>query len=451
MFLNTRSALMQMISNVNFINWSDNNPLKAAQAFANQPQYWKDVMFLLNSPYLVERRDGLKINISESEIADLAATDGNKAKDFVALALNKGFVFTRYADSFAIATGGATYYRNRLKALLATGMDPKLAERKAYEDFYAISETAQQSSNPAKISDQQRSAAGRLILSFGNTQMQYARIQKRAIEDLIARRGNDRENISKLVYYSTVQNLMFNALTQGMQFLLFDDDEDPEASQASKDQRISRTLNGMFDSQVRGLGIQGALAVTLKNTLMTIAEENDKKSPDYAEAIDDLFSISPPLQAKLRKLKSSANTFSWNKQEMEDQGFHANNPAYLATAQTISALTNIPVDEAVLKINALRTIFSNSSENWQKVAVALGWSTWDVGLPYYGVDDKVVQTPEMKVRAEIDDMKDQTTTKEQTIMLLDLGLTKKQIKTLRIEENRVKKIIELQNKKKQDE
>jgi hypothetical protein len=244
---------------------------------------------------------------------------------------------------------------------------------------------------------------------------------------------------------------MFNALTQGMQFLLFDDDEDPEASQASKDQRISRTLNGMFDSQVRGLGIQGALAVTLKNTLMTIAEENDKKSPDYAEAIDDLFSISPPLQAKLRKLKSSANTFSWNKQEMEDQGFHANNPAYLATAQTISALTNIPVDEAVLKINALRTIFSNSSENWQKVAVALGWSTWDVGLPYYGVDDKVVQTPEMKVRAEIDDMKDQTTTKEQTIMLLDLGLTKKQIKTLRIEENRVKKIIELQNKKKQDE
>ena len=448
MFLNTRSALMQMISNINFINWSDNNPLKAAQAFANQPQYWKDVMFLLNSPYLVERRDGLKINISESEIADLAASDGNKAKDFIALALNKGFVFTRYADSFAIATGGATYYRNRLKALLATGMDPKLAEKKAYEDFYTISETSQQSSNPAKISDQQRSAAGRLILSFGNTQMQYARIQKRAIEDLIARRGNDKENISKLIYYSTVQNLMFNALTQGMQFLLFDDDEDPEASQATKDQRISRTLNGMFDSQVRGLGIQGALAVTLKNTLMSIAEQMDKKSPDYAEAIDELFSISPPLQTKLRKLKSAGNTFSWNKEEMEDQGFHLNNPAYLATAQTIAALTNIPVDEAVIKINALRTIFSDSSEKWQKVAVALGWSTWDVGLPYYGVDDKVVQTPEMKIRAEIDDMKTQTNTKEQTETLLELGLTKKQIKALRLEENRVKKIIELQNKNK---
>ena len=145
---------------------------------------------------------------------------------FVALALNKGFVFTRYADSFAIATGGATFYRNRLKALLKSGMDQAAAEKQAFEDFYAIAETSQQSSNAAKVSDQQRSAAGRLILSFGNTQMQYARIQKRAIQDLINRRGNDKENLSKLIYYSTIQNLMFNALTQGIQFLLFEGDDD---------------------------------------------------------------------------------------------------------------------------------------------------------------------------------------------------------------------------------
>ena len=169
---------------------------------------------------------------------------------------------------------------------------------------------------------------------------------------------------------------MFNGLTQGMQFLLFnDEDEDGNVlpgSQADRERRVARTLNGAFDSQIRGLGIQGALAVTLKNTLMTIAEEMDNKSPDYAEAIDDLFSISPPLQAKLRKLKSAANTFSWNKKEMEDAGFNLNNPAYLATAQTIAALSNIPVDEAVIKINALRTIYSDSSEKWQKVAVAFG-------------------------------------------------------------------------------
>ena len=26
---------------------------------------------------------------------------------------------------------------------------------------------------------------------------------------------------------------------------------------------------------------------------------------------------------------------------------------------------------------------------WQKVALLMGWSTWDLGLPYYGVEDKV--------------------------------------------------------------
>ena len=42
MFFNRRSALLQTLSTANFINWSDNNPAKAALAFANQPQFWKD-------------------------------------------------------------------------------------------------------------------------------------------------------------------------------------------------------------------------------------------------------------------------------------------------------------------------------------------------------------------------------------------------------------------------
>jgi hypothetical protein len=278
--------------------------------------------------------------------------------------------------------------------------------------------------------------------------MQYARIQKRAIQDLINRRGNDKENLSKLVYYSTVQNLMFNALQQGIQFLLFDGDESDEKDQAKRSQRISRTLNGMFDSQVRGLGIQGALTVTLKNTLMTIAEEMGKNSSDYSKAVDDLFSIAPPIQAKLRKLNSSANTFSWNKKEIERQGIHLNNPAYLAVAQTVSALTNIPVDEAVVKINALRNILSDQTKAWQKIALGLGWSTWDVGLPYYGVGKGKELSAEEKAIEEINVMKKETSAAEQKTMLLDLGLTKKEIKDLKYEENRVKKIIELQKKNK---
>ena len=63
MFFNMRSAVLQTISAVNFVNLSDNNLLKAAAAFGNQPQYWRDVIELMNSDYLVERRNGLKINV----------------------------------------------------------------------------------------------------------------------------------------------------------------------------------------------------------------------------------------------------------------------------------------------------------------------------------------------------------------------------------------------------
>jgi hypothetical protein len=84
MFLNTRSALLQTISAVNFINWGDNNIAKAGAAFANQKQFWADFMTLMNSDYLVERRNGLKINVSESEIADAVRDSDNKVKAAIA-------------------------------------------------------------------------------------------------------------------------------------------------------------------------------------------------------------------------------------------------------------------------------------------------------------------------------------------------------------------------------
>ena len=100
MYLNARSAVLQTISSINFINWSFNNPIKAGKAFANQKQYWKDFMDLMNSDYLMDRRNGLKLNISESEIADAASTSKNKAKAAINYILQKGFAPTQIADSF---------------------------------------------------------------------------------------------------------------------------------------------------------------------------------------------------------------------------------------------------------------------------------------------------------------------------------------------------------------
>ncbi len=451
MFLNTRSALLQTISAVNFINWGDNNIIAAGKAFANQKQFWGDFMTLMNSDYLTQRRNGLKINVSESEIADAVKDSKNKVKSAIAFLLSKGFVLTRYADSFAIASGGATFYRNRLNKYIKEGMSQELATEKAFQDFRLIAEESQQSSSPDKISMQQASAAGRVILNWANTPMQYVRIQKRSLQDLIAGRGDAKTHISRIAYYGVIQNVIFNALQQALFAIGFGDDDD-EKKQKSDDKKIARVANGMIDSQLKGLGIAGMGMVAAKNSLMKIYEESGKQRPEYEKAAIEALSFSPAISSKYRKIVGGLKSFSWNMKEIKEKGFSLDNPAYLAGAQIITATTNIPIDRVIKKANNIRGIMSEQSQMWQKVSMALGWSSYDVGLPYYGGWDKPIEpTPAELKRQEIDVMKKDTSTADQTQMLLDLGLDKKQIKALRYEDARVKKIIELQNKNKKDE
>ena len=53
---------------------------------------------MINSDYLVDRRNGLKLNINESEIADAAATSKNKAKAAINYILQKGFLPTQLGE-----------------------------------------------------------------------------------------------------------------------------------------------------------------------------------------------------------------------------------------------------------------------------------------------------------------------------------------------------------------
>ena len=322
-------------------------------------------------------------------------------------------------------------------------MDQKAAEKQAFDDFYAIAETSQQSSNPSKISQQQASGAGRVILAFANTPMQYARIIKRASQDLINGRGDWKTNVSKIVYYGAMQNLIFNALSNALFALAFSEEDEEQ------EDKTGRIANGMADSLLRGLGIRGAAVAAVKDALITVYEQENKEkgAPELRKAVTDLFGFSPPLDAKVRKLISGLNTLSWEREKMKQEGFNLNNPAYLAFAQVLAGLTNVPLDRAITKINNLRAVTSDSSDKWQKVALLMGWSAWDLGLPYYGVEDKEIQTPQTILRDKVLKMKKETSTKQQKETLLKLGLTKQQIKALKYEEARVKKIIELQEKK----
>tara|TARA_R110000787_G_scaffold3051_2_gene12389 strand:+ start:907 stop:8763 length:7857 start_codon:yes stop_codon:yes gene_type:complete len=491
MFFNRKSALLQTISAVNFLNWSDNNPFKAALAFGNQPQYWSDFAKLWNSPKLKQRRSGLRKDVNEAEIANAAKGSKNKAQAILSYLLKIGFTPTQLADSFAIASGGSTFYRNRANTYIKQGMNKVDAEAKAFEDFSETSDVSQQSADPMLISQQQAGVLGRLLLAFQNTPAQVTRIFNKSARDFINGRGDQKTNVSKMIYYGAVQGLIFATLQNALFAVVpgFDEEDDEEKRAQTLDKKKSRILNSMVDTMLRGSGVYGAIFATLKNTINTYFVEEAKKpfSKDHRNTLLEALNLSPPIGSKLRKMNNAIKTKEYEKDVINQQGYDVTidgkvnlSPTYSVIGSLVEAITNLPLERAIVEINSLVEALDSRNTTFQRIALALGYRTWDVGTKNEERDQIKIEAKETKKEAQKQKVIDareerkrleeekrfEGMTEEEIVVtkrkdvifkesrsdqiksLLDLGLTKKEIKGLKYEEDRVNKIIELQNKNK---
>ena len=395
MFFNRRSALLQMLSTVNFINYSDNNPLKAAAAFANQKQYWTDWAMIFNSDKLKERRGGLKQDVSSNEIASIANANKNSPQAILAKLLRLGFTPTQIADSMAIASGGATFYRNRVNTYLKKGMTQKEAEQQAFLDFSKISDETQQSSDPALVSQVQRSNLGRLVFAFQNTPMQMTRLMKKDALDIINGRGDWRAKVARITYYGAIQNFIFSSLQSALFAMLpgfDDDDEDLTAAEldkknAKEEAKIARVLNSMLDTLLRGSGVYGAVFSTVKNVIREYNKQEKKGfMSEHAYTVLSLFNISPPIGSKARKIHSAIQTRKFEKDEIAARGWGVVadgrldlGPNWSILGKVLSAAVSVPLDRVVDELTSISEAFDARNKAWQRIALALGWKTWDVG------------------------------------------------------------------------
>lgn len=385
MFFNTRSALLQQLSFTNFLNFEDNNPIAAATAFANQKQFWKDYATLFNSDYLKQRRSGVKTDVNADEIAKKVEQGGNIYRNTIAVLLKKGFLPTQIADSNAIAIGGASFYRNRIKRYVKEGFSEKEAEQKAFVDFQEASEETQQSSRPDRISMQQASPLGRVVLNFGNVLMQYNRKALKDIKDIIAKRPlpgktigeSNMTRIPRILYYLAAQNIVFNALQSALFALAFSDEEEEEEKN-----KYFRIANGTADGILRGLGFGGAAVSVGKNMVLEAIKQYESGRPNYEKVGTKILSISPPVDSKIRKLQAAGRAFTYRqtREKMVTKGLSLENPAFEAVGQAVSGLTNIPADRVIRKMDNLSTAATQDIETWQAISLALGYSKWDVGL-----------------------------------------------------------------------
>ena len=431
MFFNMRSAVLQTISLTNYLNWSDNNPAKAALAFANQKQFWSDFVMIFNSDYLKQRRSGNQRSVNESELSAAVMGSDNKVKAALAWLLKKGFLPTQIADSFAIASGGASFFRNRVKTYVKQGMSQTEAEAKAWIDFQETTEVSQQSARPDMISQQQASPLGRLILAFQNTPMQYARIMNKAARDLVNGRGDSKTHISKIAYYGVVQSIIFGALQSALFSAIGDDDED------EFDKKKERIINQMMDSWLSGIGVGGKAIGTVKNTIMEYLEQKDKGyQSDHAYTLLALLGFSPPIGSKVRKIYSAIQTDKFNEDVYKKRGWSLDNPIWNAIGNVIEGVTNIPLGRLSNKMLNLDNAMDSSNEWWQRVALTLGWNTWDLGIR-----DKDVEA----VKTEIKEEKKIETKKKQVVKKKEREKEKEEEELDLVKEN-----IEKQEQEKKD-
>ena len=376
MFFNTRSALLQQLSIINFLNFEENNPVAAIKAFGNQKQFWSDFSTLFNSDFLKQRRTGLKTDVNANII--IQATDGatNKMRAAYQQMVKLGFMPTTMSDSFAIAIGGASYYRNKVNSYIKEGLSKTEAEKKAFLDFQEIAEETQQSSRPDRVSNQQASPLGRLVLAFANTPMQMARLSKKALLDLINGRGDTKANVAKLAYYSVVQNIVFATLQNGLMFMLFDEDKDEER----EEDKEMAAINSVADSLLRGMGLTGAIVSTAKNIIIETIEQTEKPRPQFEKAALQSLSLSPPLNSKVRKALAAARAFSYKNTREQMKGYSLDNPAYLAGGQIVSATLNLPLDRLIKKLDNLKVMTEEDTKTFEAIALALGYSQWDLGM-----------------------------------------------------------------------
>ena len=436
MFLNTRSAALQLIGAVNFLNLRDNNPIAAGKAFANQKQYWEDFALIWNSDKMKERRGGLKEDVAAAEIANAAAGSKNKVNAVVSYLLKIGYTPTQLADSFAIASGGAPFYRNRIKSYLKEGLTQEQAENAAWSNFTKVSDETQQSGDPRDISKQQASPAGRLLLTFQNTAMQQSRIVKKSFLDLKNGRGDAKTHIAKITYYLAIQNIMFSVLQQGLFAVLFsgDDKEDEEAKKKKAketEKKLYAIADGVLDTILRGTGFLGGITATLKNVYMKYLEEEPKDfKADYAKVVLEGANISPPIGSKLRKLYSGFQQTKFERDLIKERGWGVMQdgrvhlgPLYGVTGKLVEATTNLPADRLVNKIENVSQAMNSKNTALQRVLVGVGFNPYSVGVEESEADQEI-RAKAKEIRAEEGKIKAKETRER----------TKDSIKALPVEE-----------------
>ena len=154
-----------------------------------------------------------------------------------------------------------------------------------------------------------------------------------------------------------------------------------------------------------------------------MAENKKTWNADYDNVAIELLNVSPPIGSKVRKLKNAGNSYQYNKDIIPEMGFDIENPGMYAVANVVSALTNVPLDRLVTKINNLKGAFDVENETWQRIAMAMGYNRWDLGM---GKPEDIIEAKETVKERKKKDKQVQVDIEDQVEVKDNIELQKKE-------------------------
>ena len=185
-------------------------------------------------------------------------------------------------------------------------------------------------------------------------------------------------NVSRILYYGMVQNIVFYTLQTALFAAMFNDNEDDEEFLKKR----GRVLNGTLDSLLRGSGVFGAIVSTLKNAAFAFLSERTKTyNPDESNVLVELLNVSPPLGIKARKIVGAEKTLNYDRKVISDmKTFDIDNPVWSAATSYTEAITTLPANRMYRKMENLREAANNNNSNMQRLFLLFGWSKWNLGI-----------------------------------------------------------------------
>ena len=228
----------------------------------------------------------------------------------------------------------------------------------------------------------------------------------------------------------------------------------------------------MGDNILRGLGVWGTGASTLIAIVRKVIEESRKEGypgADYDNAAFEFLNFSPPIDIKMSKLRQAGSNWKYEGWKHDEAQWSMKDPAYKSAAYVISSLTNVPVDRLYKKLDNIQSALDSDNETWKRIANILGWANWELESREEKAqrkeeekkrkkdikEEKVEVAKKEKIAAmtpkekkahekEVERKKYKDLNKDEQIDKLDsLGLSKKEIRALKYEKDRVEKLLEL--------